>query len=346
MKIHPAFRLNGNSFTREDLLEVGYSWIKEGEPFETSAGDFLLEWLNTSDTIWVKTSGSTGAPKTIPIKKEFMVNSALATGKYFELKPGDCALLCLSTEFIAGKMMLVRAMVLGLQLDIIEPVSSPLKSIKRPFDFCAMVPLQVSNSMDRVNQIKKLIIGGAPLSRKLKDELVNLKVQSFETYGMTETITHIAVRPVNAQSYETLPEVQISTDERGCLVIDAPNVSVEKVITNDLVELADKTHFNWLGRFDNIINSGGIKLVPEQIELKLSSIIQNRFFLTGVADNELGEKLILVAEGDLNKSELEKKILGMKGLGKFERPKEVFIVSNFVETPSGKVQREKTMALI
>ncbi len=299
-----------------------------------------------------------------------MVNSAMATGEFFGLKEGDKALLCLPADFIAGKMMLVRAIVLGLQLDSVNPTSQPMTGNSKTYDFVAMVPLQLENSLTALHQIKTLIIGGAAMSRKLKVQ-VQEQVQAqkkitaiFETYGMTETITHVAVAPfalkggtitsaaerppeterAGSRSFVALPHVHFSTDDRGCLIINAPMVSDEPVVTNDLVKLISDIEFEWLGRYDNIINSGGIKLVPEQIEAKLIPIIGNRFFVAGIRDDKLGQKLVLLVEGNVDTEILLEKMKSLKTLQKLEVPKEIFQVPKFEETGNGKMLRKETLA--
>lgn len=344
----------------EELREVAYSLVKEGKPFEVSIGDFLLDWLSEKPIIEVKTSGSTGKPKIIVLKKEHMVNSALATGSYFDLKAENKALLCLNTDFIAGKMLLVRAMVLGLELDYVEPNSNLLDSLVKTYDFAAMVPLQVEASLEKLSQIKTLLVGGAPMSNSLKEKVKSLETQIFETYGMTETITHIAVKKVNDPQFVTsnvsekshqkkkrffniLPHISISKDNRNCLVINAPNLSNKPVVTNDIIELISDTEFQLLGRYDNIINSGGIKLIPEEIEAKLSSIIENRFFVAGMPDEKLGQKLVLLVEGEKNAHQLSHLIMKSGIFQKFEIPKQIFSIKNFIETESGKVNRKATV---
>lgn len=347
--IHSCFKLNGFSYSKEELREVAYSLVKEGKPFEISIGDFLLDWLSKKPTIEVKTSGSTGKPKIIVLKKEHMLNSALATGSYFALKAENKALLCLNTDFIAGKIMLVRAMALGLELDYVEPSSNLLDSSVKKYDFAAMVPLQVEASLEKLSQIKTLLVGGAPMSNSLKEKVKSLDIQVFETYGMTETITHIAVKKINSISIEAenyfniLPNIQITQDSRNCLVINAPNLSYKPVVTNDIIELISDTEFQLLGRYDNIINSGGIKLIPEEIESKLSSIIDNRFFVAGVPDEKLGKKLVLLVERDKNAHQLPHLIMKSGIFQKFEIPKQIFSIKNFIETESGKVNRKATV---
>tara|TARA_R110000868_G_scaffold29420_6_gene109386 strand:- start:21676 stop:22749 length:1074 start_codon:yes stop_codon:yes gene_type:complete len=346
--IHPKFKFNGIHYDFEDLKELAYSLVKEGQQYEKSIGNFLMDWLDDSGSIQVNTSGSTGIPKIISLKKEHMVNSALATGTFFNLKAGVRALNCLSVNFIAGKMMLVRAMVLGWGMDFVEPTSHPLGMTSKPYDFCAMVPMQVQNSISYLNRIGTVITGGAPISAELKLSLSKVKTRIFETYGMTETITHIAVKELSNDSdnnnFKALPEVVFSKDERDCLVIEAPKVSEGIITTNDVVNLISTSKFQWLGRYDNIINSGGVKLIPEKLENKLSSLINSRFFVTGLPDPTLGQKLILVVEGIINVEKLSHEIRSIKSISKFEIPKELISVPKFEETGSGKINRKETLA--
>jgi O-succinylbenzoic acid--CoA ligase len=353
--IHIKFKLDGNYFDREALKEVAYSYVKQGKPYEQTIGDFLIDWLNEKLYVDVFTSGSTGKPKPIRLDKQAMVHSALATGDFFGIKPGDSALQCLPSNFIAGKMMLVRAMILGLSLDLIAPTSNPLNGNKKKYNFCAMVPIQVENSLEQLHQIKTLIVGGAPASVALIERLQEVSTKIFATYGMTETITHIAAKPLNnlpkgaTANYKTLPNIQISTDDRNCLVIDAPRITSEKIITNDVVKISSKTEFDWLGRYDNVINSGGVKLHPEQIEEKLSAIISQRFFVSAMDDVQLGKKLILLIEDTqqiLHVSDILKNIKQSNKFSKFEIPKSVYTVEKFIETNTGKLQRGKTVATL
>lgn len=355
-KVHARFKLNGIHYTYEDLMEVAYSFVKEGVPYETLIGDFLLDWLDHHDFIVINTSGSTGSPKPISISKQAMVNSAIATGDFFNLKPGDKALHCLPSNFIAGKMMFVRAMMLGLELDLIAPTSQPNFDTKGHYDFCAMIPLQLQNSLDNCHRIKTIIVGGASVSNALKHAIQNINSSVYETYGMTETVTHIAVKKINntvslqedktLQSVEphfkTLPNISVSQDDRGCLVISAPELLKDKIITNDIVKCLSETAFEWLGRYDNVINSGGLKLFPERIEAKLQDKIQERFFVASCSHETLGEQLILVLESDSNK--LNESIF--LDLDKLEKPKTIYMVKQFIETPSGKIQRKKTLELL
>ncbi len=351
--IHKDFMLNGHQFdTQNDLLVYTLDLNPE-------LHSFITDWLDPSPVLSVRTSGSTGIPKRIQLKKDHMVNSALATGIYFKLPAKTTALLCLSPAYIAGKMMLVRALVLGWYIDVIEAGSNPLHGMNKRYDFGAMVPLQLQNSINNINLIKKLIVGGGVVSKELQDKILHLKTEVFATYGMTETITHIAVKKLNNfetvsleinrlakanQNYQVLPDVKVSKDRRGCLVIDAPKISNEKVITNDLIELKSETQFEWLGRYDTIINSGGIKLIPEQIEEKLSKIINDQFFVSSLPDEKLGEKLILIIESHSRVADvIWGKVRNLDLLHKFERPKEVYFVDKFIITETKKINRIETL---
>ncbi|XLS27584.1 AMP-binding protein [Flavobacteriaceae bacterium M23B6Z8] len=351
--IHLKFKWNGFYFDRDELNEVAYSLVKEGEPYEQSVGDFLMDWLNEKDYIDVKTSGSTGKPKLVRLKKQHMVNSAIATGNFFNVSVGDSALHCLPAEYIAGKMMLIRALILGLEIDLVAPSLYPLSDSDRKYDFCAMIPLQLQNSLPYINLIKTIIVGGAAVSNELLEAIQDKKALIYETYGMTETVTHIAAKQLNNLSedqsskkntFKTLPDVTVSKDDRNCLVINAPNISDMSIVTNDLVELKSDREFVWKGRYDNVINSGGVKLLPEQIEAKLDGLIKERFFVAGLPDEKLGKKLVLIVEGDsVDKDALFSKLKSLDTLDKFEIPKEIVFLPKFKETENGKIKREKTL---
>lgn len=337
--VHNQFKLNGFHLDREDLCRVAYSFIKEGEDFEKPVGDFLLDWFDSKSFIEMQTSGTTGEPKLISVSKQAMVDSALATGDFFDLQPGNKALQCLPVKYVAGKMMLVRAMILGFDLEFVAPSSHPLTNNEFDFDFVAMVPLQAQNSVPELKKVKKMIVGGASINKTLEKQLLKLPTEVYETYGMTETITHIAARKLGEKVFTVLPNVTISYDDRNCLVIHAPRISPEVIITNDIVELVNENQFIFLGRMDNVINSGGIKLIPEQIEEKLAGKIHERFFIASKPDNELGQKVVLVIEG--GKQEFDQSLY--EGLDKYEKPKEILFIPKFKETPNGKILRKETM---
>lgn len=340
--VHNSFKLEGFHMNKEDLCRVAYSFIKEGEDFEKPVGNFLLDWFDDNPYIDMQTSGSTGAPKTIRISKQAMVESAIATGDFFDIHPGQKVLQCLPVKYIAGKLMFVRAFILGLEMHFVAPTITPLYNNDEEYDFVAMVPLQAKHSMKELKMVKKMIIGGSMISKTLEEELKKLPTKVYETYGMTETITHIAAREIGEPSFTVLPNVTISYDERNCLVIHAPRISNDVIVTNDLVQLVNENQFIFLGRYDNIVNSGGIKLIPEQIEKKLAGKIDGRYFVTGKKDEELGEKLVLIIEGQ------EQKLSDIvyEDLDKYEKPKEIYFVPEFKETENGKILRNETRSLV
>ncbi len=352
--LHPDFKLNGFSHSRKSLKRAADDFVNEGEPHERAIGGFLLKWLNDSAVLLVQTSGSTGMPKEIELQKQHMVNSARATGTFFDLHPSDSALLCLPAGYIAGKMMLVRAMILGLHLDYVRPDSDPMNGLEKTYDFAAMVPLQVEKSLDRLDAIKTLIIGGAKVSYALQQKLQTVECKVFETYGMTETVTHVALRKMNSNVgtaddpslFKALPNITLSKDNRDCLVINAPAITNKPVCTNDIVNLRSETEFELLGRFDNVINSGGVKLHPEQIEEKLAAVLSERFFVTALPDELLGQKLVLVLEGTVDKNRFLDLDDISNLLDRYEMPKEVFVLPEFVRTNNGKLNRTATTSLI
>jgi O-succinylbenzoic acid--CoA ligase len=339
--IHNRFKLNGIHISREEMFYVAYCFIKEGRPFEQHIGTFLLDWFDEKSYIELTTSGTTGEPKVIRIEKQAMLDSALATGDYLGLQPGDTMLHCLPTNFVAGKMMWVRSFILGLEMKFVEPNSNPLDKMDECFDFCAMVPLQAKNSLDKLKQkkIKKLIIGGVRVHKALEKELVKLPMEIYETYGMTETITHIAAKRIGEEAFTVLPNVTVSSDERYCLVIKAKKISKKPIITNDIVKLISDKQFIWEGRIDNVINSGGVKLMPEQIENKLSTRIPRRYFIFGQQDENLGQKVVLYVEGE--PMTIEDAVFDV--LHKFEIPKEIVFIPKFKETATGKIMRSESI---
>jgi O-succinylbenzoic acid--CoA ligase len=337
--VHNKFKLNGFHLNREDLCTFAYSFIKEGEDFEKPVGDFLLDWFDEKSYLEINTSGSTGKPKLIRVDKQAMVRSALATGDFFNLQPGDKVLHCLPVNYVAGKMMFIRGFILGLEIDFVAPSSHPLDRLEYDYDFAALVPMQAQYSLDKLKHVKTIIIGGAKITKSLEEKLLKVNSKIYETYGMTETITHIAAKRIGKEAFTVFPNVMLSLDDNNCLLIKAPSISSEIIETNDIVEMVSENEFIWLGRYDNIINSGGIKLIPEQIEEKLATRIQNRYFVIGQADAVLGEKLVLIVEGE--PMPIEKEVFDV--LDKYEIPKEIHFVKHFEETPNGKIIRKETM---
>lgn len=324
-----------------DFSKQIYDEFNSEIPWQKRIQDFLNEWNSTSAWVLSRTSGSTGTPKEIQLPKASMKMSAQMTGEFFGLRPGNSALLCMPVNFIAGKMMIVRAMELKLKLYCVEPKSSIQLDFADEIDFVPMTPMQVENSFKELRKIKILLIGGAPLSDTLRNRLKEIPTLSFESYGMTETITHIGLKKISEEFFTTLKGIKLRQDERKCLVIQTPYFE-EEIITNDIVELKNDSEFKWLGRFDNVINSGGIKLFPEKIEKKLKPYISEEFIITSIPDNILGQKLILVVEGAV----ISNFQLPVSVLSKYETPKEIHFLKEFPRTESGKVQREKIKDLL
>lgn len=337
--VHNHFKFNGVHLGREQLCTVAYSFIKEGADFQKALGDFLIDWFDDKTYIEMNTSGTTGAPKLIRVEKEAMVSSALSTGDFFDLNPGNKVLHCLPVDYVAGKMMFVRSFILGLDMDFVEPNSNPLEYNDVKYDFAAMVPLQAKNSLAKLTNIKKIIIGGVKIHKSLEQELVKLPNEIYETYGMTETITHIAAKRVGERAFTVLPNVNVSSNENNCLVVHAKKINPEPIVTNDIVEIVSDTQFVWLGRFDNVINSGGIKLIPEKIEEKLSTHIPRRYFVHGQADDVLGEKVVLYVEGE--PIAIDEEVFSV--LDKYEKPKNIIFIPKFTVTATGKIVRKESI---
>ncbi|MBT0608540.1 AMP-binding protein [Aequorivita echinoideorum] len=345
---HKNFRLNGNAFaSAEELIGFAEKLQFSKQEFEIAIGKFIAEWLSEESYILVKTSGSTGIPKQIELPKKNVANSARATIGYFNLYENTTALLCLPAEFIAGKMMLVRAMLAGWDLYSVEPGREPLKNLNIHFDFAAMVPYQAFHSLSHLKKIKKMIVGGGAVPKSLEASFQKVPTRIFATYGMTETISHIAIRPINGPEksmvYAALPKVKFSLDSRDCLQIIAPEINEQTVVTNDVVELISDTSFKFLGRIDNVINSGGIKIFPEAVEEKLSDYIIFPFFIASEKDVALGERIILVVESENEDTDYSEVF---KILSAYEKPKKIYTIKNFVYTETGKVKRAETLGSI
>lgn len=306
---------------------------------------FLKAYLGSSPTVEVSTSGSTGKPKKVELEKSKMKASANATVDYFKLSKGSSILLTLPVKFIAGKMIWVRAIERELLMVTGYPTSNPLKDLNQPIDFAAMTPQQVSIILDqnpeKFNHIKTLIIGGGAVSKVLHERLQQIPTRCFATYGMTETITHVAVQPLNGpqpkETYEGLNGITFSQNENQQLVIHAPHLSATPIITNDMVQLIDNKHFVWIGRIDFVVNSGGVKLFPEQIEKKLEKLITAPYFLWKENDDVLGEKLIMIVEGASVRIPKFDQVLD-----KIEIPKAIYHVPQFKYTENGKLDRLST----
>ena len=345
MQFHPKFRFNGKAYSQDSLLVAAKKWQSSGDNEQKQLGMFMEEWLHGNDSLTLHTSGSTGTPKPLLVSKKSMQASAERTAAFFELSPGDTALLCLPIRYIAGKMMLVRALVIGLELDVIP--SKTLLDLKgKTYDFAALIPLQVNASFDLLGNLKKILIGGAPIPTELRKALAKKYPHCVETYGMTETLTHVATRFVCYPTvpFRAMPGIKINVDHDSCLQIMAPYISSSPICTNDVVELLDNRSFILIGRRDFVINSGGRKIFPEQLEEKLSVQLRIPFFFTGIPDVELGEKLVLVVEGGIKEKQLGlKTATKLLGADKHLVPKDVLCLDTFVLTRTGKLNRIATL---
>ena len=295
--------IEGIRYQREEFINETSS-LYTLSPFYCQLALFLKEWFSLSPLLTLYTSGSTGKPKAITVRKEQMLQSAAITCDYLGVKTGETALLCLPLEYIAGKMMVVRALYGGLNLLVAEPSGHPLAKDRQQIDFAAMVPLQVYNSLqskkekERLIKIGRLIIGGGAIDPQLEEVLKELPNAIYSTYGMTETVSHIALRRISGKEadawYSPLPGVQVKLSEERTLVINAPRITDKLLVTNDIAKIGTKGTFRILGRKDNVINSGGIKIQIEAVEELLKPHIAGPFAVTSVPHPRLGEAVVLL----------------------------------------------------
>lgn len=297
----------------------------------------------------VETSGSTGAPKVLTVRKEQMMQSARLTCEFLNLQAGDTALLCMNLRYIGAMMVVVRSLVAGLNLNVRPASGHPLSDIEVPLKFAAMVPLQVYNTLQiseekkKLQQTEILIIGGGAIDEALETEIKHLPGAVYSTYGMTETLSHIALRRLNGESasehYYPFPSVKLSLSSEDTLVIEAPLVCDEIQQTNDVACLYSDGSFTISGRKDNVINSGGIKIQAEEIEKQLRPFIPVPFVITSVADTRLGQAVTLLLESEIDKKELKDKLQTV--LKPYYRPQHILIIDNgsIPQTGNGKINR-------
>lgn len=338
-------------------------WPAPHTPYEAEALAFCRAWLKAQSSFMLHTSGSTGQPKPIRLTRTQMQASAHLTGQTLGLQPGDAALVCLNIRYVAGIMMLVRGLELGLPMTVVEPAANPLAELdaaRHSVAFMALVPLQLQtilstgNPHERalLNGTKAILVGGAATSPALEQALQNLTAPAYATYGMTETVSHIALRRLNGPGrtdlFTALAGVALGTDERGCLHITAAATNFERVQTNDVAELIDPHTFRLLGRADRVINSGGVKVQPEQVEQLIQAAIAPpadnplpRLFVAGLPDERLGQRVVLVCEQTplLPDQWLAAQAAIRATLGAYAVPKEMVTAPRFLETPTGKVDQ-------
>ena len=316
-----------------------------------SLDEFLAEWHSDSPYVRVQTSGSTGLPKPMLAEKRRMLASARITCDFLGLQPGDTALLCMSLDYIAGKMMVVRTLERGLRLTTVDPSGHPLAAVSEPIDFAAMVPMQVWNSLqvaeerERLMRIRHLIIGGGAVDEAMAVALRAFPHAVWSTYGMTETLSHIALRRLSGQEasewYTPFPSVSVSLTDEGCLMIDAPEVCAERLVTNDVAELRPDGRFRILGRKDNVICSGGIKIQAEEVERQLQGHLREPYLITKRRDAKFGEVVVLLTEGPAD----EARQVCERILPKYHQPRVCLHVERIPLTETGKPARKRAEAL-
>jgi O-succinylbenzoic acid--CoA ligase len=345
--------LEGKEYTSDDIAR----FVAEGaENYPSAIWDlylFLNEWFNDSPVITVHTSGSTGVPKELIARKDQMMQSARLTCEFLNLQAGDTALLCMNLRYIGAMMVVVRSLVAGLNL-IVRPASGhPLSDISVPLKFAAMVPLQVYNTLhtreekEQLKQTEILIIGGGAVDEALEAEIKSLPIAVYSTYGMTETLSHIALRRLNGNSasdhYYPFSSVELSLSPENTLVIKAPLVCDDILQTNDIARIYPDGSFIILGRKDNVINSGGIKIQAEEVEKLLRPFIPVPFVITTVSDPRLGQAVTLLIEGQLDMEELKNKVQEI--LSPYHRPKYIRMVDLIPQTGNGKINRVECRTL-
>lgn len=355
MKQYQSLHLNGIRYEAEALQKWAVEKLQDSSiaDEEKALFEFILEWCANTTTINCFTSGSTGKPKKIEIEKRSMIASAQLTCSYFQWDKNYTALLALSARHIAGKMMLVRAFVSQNPIWCVAPsLNIDVQQLPK-IDFAAFVPAQIHKLMSSsdsrlwLSQIKHVIIGGASLSAQLKQQIRGFSNAVYETFGMTETVSHIAVKLISRHSKENyfsvLGNTHVSALPNKQLVLDVPNLNIFHLITNDLVEIKDSRHFKWLGRLDYVINSGGKKISPEIVENKIEPFITFPFFIAASIDEKWGEKVVLWIESSdkINEQEIMESIKSV--LETHEIPKNIYVVKKFETTSSGKINRKETL---
>ena len=304
--------------------------------------DFLAEWNDSNDYVSAHTSGSTGQPKHIRLLKSDMLTSAQATNEFFGIDHHSVLALPLSIDYIAGKMMVVRAIAANCQLVTIEPSND--FDAQGNFDLFSIVPSQAECLLKHpewANNIHNIIIGGAPLQQSYATQLCDMGYNAYCSYGMTETCSHVALAPIanEEKPYIALQGISFEVDSRECLVINAPQFSFQRLVTNDIVNLVDTRSFFWRGRFDNVINTGGIKIFPEELEREISQFVNLPFYIIGAADPKWGARIEMVAEGNKDDEEKIRETL-RKHLNPVKIPKKIYIVDRLARTNTGKIKRQ------
>lgn len=305
--------------------------------------EFLAEWRNDAPTVRAITSGSTGKPKTIELEKSFLRRSGERTNRFFSINSRSRLHSCVGADYIGGKMMAVRADIAGCRFSSELPSNRPLSSLTKDeeISLLAVVPsqmLHIIENIDKIPKIKAILIGGAPLHPLLREKIIASGLDAWETYGMTETASHIALRKVDKLSewFYLLDGITVESDSRGCLIIRFQEG--EEVITNDLAEIRQDGGFKIKGRYDNVIITGGKKVSPEEVESKITPLIEEEFLITSRPDEKWGERIVLLIEGERgDEQSLRKELRNV--LAPHEMPKEIEWITGLERTPNGKLKR-------
>lgn len=334
--------IEGIIYSAKDFESIDLS---KGVSFRKDLHEFLHDWFSDSSILTVQTSGSTGTPKKMQVEKDKMMQSAQMTCSYLGLRKGDKALLCMDLKYIGAKMVVVRSLIAGLDLYITPPSGNPLKEDATEYDFAAMVPLQVFNSLQnpiekrRLSRIKHLIIGGGAIDSQMAEEIKGFPHNVYSTYGMTETLSHIALRKLNGEGasdrYYPFPSVSLSISADQTLTIHAPLVSDEILQTNDIAEIFDDSSFRIIGRKDNIINSGGVKIQIEEVETLLRHSISGNFAISSLPDPKFGEIVVLAMERNASIDTLHIETT----LPPYFIPKKIITIDAIPLTENGKISR-------
>jgi O-succinylbenzoic acid--CoA ligase len=354
-----VIHVNNVTLTGQQVTHKNFDFDAFPQPLAIAL-EFINLWLKGKQLFEIKTSGSTGKPKVVSISRRQMELSAQNTINALGINADDTALVTMDTKFIGGKMMIVRALEARMDMVIQEPSANPFRYLPDDLkvDFTALVPLQIQASIDhdpeKLNQIKYILIGGASLLPDMEVKIQELKPTVYHTFGMTETVSHIALRRLNginkSDLYTAFENVDLSLDERGCLRIKSEITNNLEVISNDIVEIINPKQFKWLGRVDNVINSGGVKIQIEELEQQLGALIDKnlRFFVYGIPDKKLGEKAVLLIESEpLPLGSHEKILMSLKGVEpKYYGPREVLYLPRFIYSETGKIMRKESIAVL
>ncbi|MEN8201078.1 MAG: AMP-binding protein [Bacteroidota bacterium] len=346
------FQLDGRSFDRDQLLEYCHRGAgdKEYPEWKKEVLAFIDLFLDPSrGEVIQKTSGTTGDPRIHILHRQSLIRSARKTLDFFKLAPGDRVLHCLPMRYVAGKLMVVRALVGGLDLVLTEPSGRPARDLKEALAFAAMVPLQVHESLvhgDDFANISTLLIGGGKLQYASLKHLSRLEQTAvYESFGMSETYTHFALKRISGpnpdRGFRVFEGVEISQDQRNCLVVDVQGITEGPVTTNDLVEIDPSGQmFKWLGRYDHVINSGGIKIIPEMLEQQIRLVIRQNSLVLPEPDDRLGSRLVLLVETTEENPPLEEWFEAMKAiLPAYELPKHIYTTPEIPRNSSMKMDR-------